>query len=254
VIDTIEIQEVRVLSESVFAAMQAPFRASLERTAREAKAEADKDIAAREADCARQVEEARIASELVVGQRRFEVARAEAEARKAEALRERAMQREIEEARLVAEAKLRDQTTEIARREAEARTRDAIAEHERRMQEARAELAAHALAQEAQQKKAELLRFEVAADVERRRLIADIELVESEAEAQGALAGAKAERENAEARARVITAENLPKLAAAVGQKFGEVKVTQIGGIDEGGAFGSIAQAVAAVVELAKSA
>jgi hypothetical protein len=43
VIDTIEIQEVRVLSESVFAAMQAPYRAALELGARQAKAQAAGD-------------------------------------------------------------------------------------------------------------------------------------------------------------------------------------------------------------------
>jgi len=127
VIDTIEIQEVRVLSEEVFAAMQAPYRAALERTARQAKGEADKDIATREADYGRQVEEARIASELLVGERRADVQRAEAEAKKAHALREAAIRREVEEAKLAAEAKLREQSAEIVRREAEAKTRDAIA-------------------------------------------------------------------------------------------------------------------------------
>jgi hypothetical protein len=50
----------------------------------------------------------------------------------------------------------------------------------------------------------------------------------------------------------VIGAENLPKLAAAVGQKFGEVKITQFGATES--PFGSIAQAVASVLDLAKSA
>ena len=66
-----------------------------------------------------------------------------------------------------------------------------------------------------------------------------------------ALAQAKAERELAEARARETMAENLPELAAAVGQRFGEVKVTHLG--TDGSPFGSIAQAVAAVVDLAKN-
>ncbi|MCE7895096.1 MAG: hypothetical protein DYH12_36230, partial [Sorangiineae bacterium PRO1] len=101
-------------------------------------------------------------------------------------------------------------------------------------------------------KRAELARVEVSGDVERRRALAEVILVEQSAQAEGALAHARAERERAEAQARVLTAENLPKLAAAVGQKFGEVKVTQFGGGEN--AFGSIAQAVASVVELAKSA
>ncbi|GMV18041.1 MAG: hypothetical protein HS104_25450 [Polyangiaceae bacterium] len=252
VIDTIEIQEVRILSESVFAAMQAPYRAELERSARQARAQAEKDIATREADLSRQVEEARIQSELVVRERKEELERMASEAKKALALREAAMVREVEEAKLAAAAKLREQAADIARREAEARTRDAVLAHERTVQEARAELEAHEIRAQALAKRAELARVEVSGDVERRRALAEVILVEQSAQAEGALAHARAERERAEAQARVLTAENLPKLAAAVGQKFGEVKVTQFGGGEN--AFGSIAQAVASVVELAKSA
>jgi hypothetical protein len=52
------------------------------------------------------------------------------------------------------------------------------------------------------------------------------------------------------ARARVLLVENLPALAGAVGERFGEVRVTQIGG--DGQPFGTIAQAVASVVALAR--
>ncbi len=54
-------------------------------------------------------------------------------------------------------------------------------------------------------------------------------------------------------RARIITAKNLPKLASAVGARFGEVKVTQIGGGGDN-PFSSIAQAVKSVLELARDA
>jgi flotillin len=175
-----------------------------------------------------------------------------AEAKKAQALRENAAAREIEEAKIAAAARLREQAADVDRREAEAKTRDAILAHERTMQEARAELEAHELKAQALEKRALLSKLEVSGDVERRKAIAQVRLVEASTEAEGALARARAERERAEAQARVLTAENLPKLAAAVGQKFGEVKVTQFGGADN--AFGSIAQAVASVVELAKSA
>jgi len=252
VIDTIEIQEVRVLSEAVFAAMQAPFRAELERSARQARAQAEKDIATREADLARQVEEARIQSELSVRERKEELDRMASDAKKAQALREAAAKREVEEAKLLADAQLREQAQEIARREAEARTRDAVLAHERTIAEARAELEAHEIRAQALAKRAEIVRVQVASDVERRKAQAEVQLVEANAQAEGALAQARAERERAEAQARVLTAENLPKLAAAVGQKFGEVKVTQLGSSDN--PFGSIAQAVASVVELAKSA
>ncbi len=252
VIDTIEIQEVRVLSESVFAAMQAPYRAELERSARQARAQAEKDIATREADLSREIEESRIQNELVVRERKEELERAAAEAVKARALRDAETAREIEEAKLAGSARLREQGAEFARREAEAQTRDAILEHERRVQEARAELEAHEIRAQALIKRAELARVEVSTDVERRTALAEVKRVEDSSEAEGDLARARIERERAEARARVIGAENLPKLAAAVGQKFGEVKITHFGATES--PFGSIAQAVASVIDLAKSA
>ena len=58
--------------------------------------------------------------------------------------------------------------------------------------------------------------------------------------------------ERAEAQAKITTAENLPQLAAAVGQRFGEIKIVQMGA-DASGPVGSIAQAVASVLELARS-
>jgi len=48
----------------------------------------------------------------------------------------------------------------------------------------------------------------------------------------------------------VLLAENLPALAASVGQRFGEVKVTQIGG----DAFGTVARAVGSLLDLARNA
>jgi len=250
VIDTIEIQEVRVLSEAVFAAMQAPFRAELERAARHAKVDAERDIARRETECSRQVEEARIESDMAVREKRAAVERAEAEERKQKALREAEIRREVEESKLLAEARLREQTAEIARREAEARTRDAIAAKARQVEEARVDIEAHVVRSEALNNRTELSRAELAAELERRRAVAEVALLEARGQSESELAAAQIERERAEAKARVLTAENLPKLAAAVGQKFGEVKITQIGGAEN--AFGSIAQAITSVVDLAK--
>lgn len=228
VIDTIEIQEVRILSESVFAAMQAPYRAALDREAREARTEAEKLIALRETECARAVRE-----------KKSELERAEA-----------ALRRETEQARLDAEAGLRERQAEIERREAEARTRDAVERHRLAGEEAEAEIAAHALRAEALARRLELEGLLSSAALEQRRSEAAVALLEGKGQAEVALERARAEREQAEARARVETAKNLPQLAAAVGQRFGEVKVTQIG---DGSPFGSIAQAVAAVVELARA-
>lgn len=79
VLDTVEIQEVKVLSDRVFAAMQAPFRAALDRQSRVARAAADKDSALAEAAARRDIEQAAIDAEALVKARRAEVARLEAE-------------------------------------------------------------------------------------------------------------------------------------------------------------------------------
>lgn len=190
VIDTIEIQEVRILSDGVFAKMQAPYRAALDRAAREARADADQRSALAEAVAQREIERARLANEVAL----------------------------IESRRALAEA----------------------------------DLATHAQELEAIAARIERENREHAAALERRR--AEAEAIEKygRAEAEVALAKARAERERAEATARVTMAQNLPQLAAAVGQKFGEVRVTQIG--SDGTPFGSVAQAVASVIELARKA
>lgn len=84
-------------------------------------------------------------------------------------------------------------------------------------------------------------------ELEKTRLLAEGALAQGRAENEVAMLSAHVERERAEADARRLTAEHLPELAAAVGQRFGEVKITQIGG-DPSQAFGSIAQAITSVL------
>lgn len=60
ILDTVEVQNVRVLSETVFGEMQARFRAELAMRARQAELESARDIATREAEATRQIEEARL--------------------------------------------------------------------------------------------------------------------------------------------------------------------------------------------------
>jgi hypothetical protein len=57
----------------------------------------------------------------------------------------------------------------------------------------------------------------------------------------------------AAADARVALANHLPALAGAVGQEFGEVKVSKAGS-DGRNPFGQVAQAVAAIVDLVTAA
>jgi len=62
---------------------------------------------------------------------------------------------------------------------------------------------------------------------------------------------AQVDKVRAEAHARRALADRLPDLAGAMGQRVGEMRITQVG--TNGNPFESIVQAIAAVVELAKS-
>ncbi|MCA9638617.1 MAG: hypothetical protein KC420_21455, partial [Myxococcales bacterium] len=79
VLDSVEVQDVRVLSESVFSNMQAVFRSELAMRAREAELTSAQAIATREATAAKTIEEAKIASEGAVREMR-----AQAESRSTE--------------------------------------------------------------------------------------------------------------------------------------------------------------------------
>ena len=221
VLDTIEIQEVRVLSESVFAAMQAPYRAALDRDTREARAAAEKRSSLAEEAASHEVERARIDGEAAIASRRAEVARAELETRTRDAVRRRELETEEQRARIDADVALA-----AAELEAQGRRLEAIA--------ARAE-------RDQVEQSAVLARRRAEAGV-----LAEVGRIETEID----LARARVERERAEAEARIEIARRLPELAGAVGQRFGEVRITQIG--TDGNPFGSIAQAVASVLELAR--
>jgi hypothetical protein len=238
VLDTVEIQEVKVLSDAVFAAMQAPYRASLQRRAREAQLDTDAHLAAREAELARQELERRSQ------QRMQELARAaELAARQAELA-----QQEVERRSLAQIHQL-----ELALREEEARIADSLRRQQLISAEAQSLVAAHEPRAQAIALQAQLERIEWQAQLERRASEADTQAAIDRRAAEVALAAAQAEQLRAEAQACVLRAQQLPQLAAAVGQKFGEVKITQIGASEQS-PFGAVAQAVAAVLELAKQA
>lgn len=211
VIDTLEIQEVRVLSEHVFGALQAPYRAALDRAAREARAEAEQAVATREARA----------------------------------------RRETREAELEAEAAVRDRQVELERRHAEALAEEALRRLEREAREAAATVEVHASRLAALRATLEAREIEATATAAVRSRAAEVALVEGRGRAEVRLLEARAAAETSAAEARLVTARKLPELAAAVGGRIGEVKVTTLGGDNP---FGSIAQAVAAVVDLARSA
>jgi hypothetical protein len=238
VLDTIEIQEVRVLSETVFRAMQAPYRTSLERRAREAKAEADKEITTREASCARAIEEVRINETLVVAERRRELQE-----------REAAIAAEQAAQALRRAAELRRDEELIALSEAQAHAERAVQLEVLKQKEAEARVATHALLMEAAEKEAALqsaLRLTSEAQARSEYALA---LEQGQAEAAVLRLKAEAQAIIDESAARVQLARNLPALAGAVGAKFGEVNITSYGDGAQN-PFAHLSQAVGAVIDL----
>lgn len=241
VLDTIEIQEVRVLSEAVFTQMQAPFRTALDRRAREARAEADKEITTREASCARAIEEVRITEALIVAERRRELH--ETEARIAQ---------EIAERKLQAEAELRHRQNAIHVAEEQEKSARVLLFEELKKSEAEKRIGSHALLLEAAQKDAELDIARATALDRRRRLEIELLRLQGEAEAAVQMQKATAQAVVDESQSRVQLAKNLPALANAIGGKIGEVNVTSFG--DGANPFQQLTGAVAAVVDLVKRA
>lgn len=240
VIDSIEIQEVRVLSDRVFEAMQTPYRAALDLEARSARAAAEKDVATREAACGQAIEEARIAAEMEVSARKAALLRARDEAEQARQLDAAGREAELSRRRVA-----------LAMETAAEETRAAVARQALAAEAAQAEVEAAAARMAAEQRRIELARLQAEATHAERRAAAEVARIEGEAEAAVALAAARAAEVQASADARRISAEKLPALAAAVGQRIGEVRLTQIGG--DQNPLAAVVGAVSSVVELARS-
>lgn len=253
VIDTIEIQEVRILSDAVFGQMQAPFRAALDQRAREARAETEKEITAREAACNRAIEEARISASLAIAEKKKEQAQQQLEIRREEEMRKALVERELMELKLVEAAALEAKKAEIELSVREAETRRKMRLEELRKAEAEAEIAAFAVLSEAAQKRAELERAVMNAIVERRRAEAEMSKIEGEGAAAVAQANALVRVTVAEAEARLMLAQKLPELAGAIGGKIGEMRITQIGG-EGASALGAVTGAVQSIVDMVKNA
>lgn len=251
VIDTIEVQEVRVLSDAVFSQLQAPYRAALDRRAREARAEAEKEVTAREAACNQAIEEARLSSQVVVTEKRKELTLREAEIRREQELLSARIARELEEHKLLEAAELKKRKHELALADREDEARHQMRVEELKKAAAEAQLATHALLVEAAHKRAELERAEGVALMERRRAEAQLMREEGEAKADVLQRHALVRVTTAEAEARLELAKRLPDLAHAVGQKIGEVNITSIG--DNANPFATAAQAVKSVVDLVRN-
>lgn len=172
-------------------------------------------------------------------QRQRELASAQREKEvELEALRKRAELAE-REAELAAEIANRDAAQELARL---ARERE---EHE-------AWLALEQTEREVLAAKDALAKARLVADIERDALLAEANHAEQLRAVDVLRRRATVAKDEAATKAQLLLAERLPDLANAVGQKFGEIKLTQIGG--EGGL--NLSPAVSAfgeVVTLAKS-
>jgi flotillin len=209
VIDTIEVQDVRVLSERVFADMQAPFRNQLAVEARLAELERERATEIREAEAARAIEEARAKA---AAEMRELKARAESEAaaaEQAEELKRLVLDAQTEKAKLAGarEAQKGKLDAEIEAKRQRAEAEDRLA---REAQERQAEQQLSAIAH---QREGERVRIEAEAEAKRAKAeaedrasreaiqrkaeqaIEEMKQAQSAAEAEAALREAKAEGE-----------------------------------------------------------
>jgi uncharacterized membrane protein YqiK len=277
VVDTIEIQDVRVMSQGVFANMQAPFREDQARVAREAELARTRIIRSEETSTEREVELIRVSAsedirrqkqqaeegsrlEKIAMELRVEEQRQAQE--RATRARQLANEREFQLAKLAAEqeVKTRRQLADDEAQAAKMRAEQAL-QLEVAQLSAQSELARHQarLAEESQQ--AELIRARVSA-AEAKLMLAELEARAAELELHTEAMREKLELDHAE-RKKVIAnlispeaiqlavAEKLPELAKAFQQNMGEVHVTAIDGANP---YGYIASAIEGVLGLAKSA
>jgi flotillin len=222
VLDTIEIQDVRVLSETVFANMQARFREEQERVAREAELSKERFIRREEAEAERQIALTRLATEEEVRHKRqeaeeqakLEALAVESRVEEARVAKERStrqaqvtLERETALARLNAELEVREQKAKaeeaqkLAQLEAERRMAEAKLGQERGLAASRsqAELEKLKLEQQAQQAKLAneraLAAAQAQAELERLRLEQEAEAARLAHERQMAVVKAEAELE-----------------------------------------------------------
>jgi len=240
VLDSVEIQDVRILSKTVFANLQAAYRQEQERKAREAELEKKRVLEKSEAEAQRQIALAKLDAETEVRQRRLaaqEAAHLEEMAAKAR-MAETQLQHEQAMARAQLEAKLEEVRRGI---EVEA------ARHEAQMTAAT--------------QAAERLKAETSA-TQSRRALKEAQLELGQLQARGTqlaqeleLSRARALREIENAispeAVQMLVAKQLPALAAAFQQKLGEIHITSVDGANP---FGYIASAFEGVMGLARSA
>jgi flotillin len=240
VLDDIEIQDVRILSQAVFGHLQAGYRQEQERRAREAELAKKRVLEQGEAEAQRLIALAKLTAETEVRQRR------------------QAAAEEAQMSELATAARVSD--TVLAHEQAGARAR-LQADVERVRMDAEAEAARHAAKMAAVAQETAHLDAQTGAAEARRRLAeAMVALAELEAqkvrvrdELDFARARGLREIENtiSSESIQLKVAQQLPQLAAAFQQKLGEIHITAIDGANP---FGYVAAAVEGVMGLARSA
>lgn len=226
VLDTIEIQDVRVLSETVFAHMQAPYRAELELRARRSQVDRDDQVHRAEVQAARSALEA----DLELKQRRNE---AEEQAQVSTLEREQRVRvATIERDRRIAEAELQHEMAELERDRERSDARHTLSRHRAAQQ--------HEALQQKLTEQAEQAELQAAAEIalEQRRVEADLQLGELRArtertrgELEVELARLRREVENMLPEQRVryeFVVRALPALAQALAASTGSIHLTQV--------------------------
>jgi flotillin len=263
VIDTIEIQDVRILSEKVFSDLQAPFRARLELQSRTSAVERDQEVHLREVAArqemlrvdqalSRQQSEAEERSRLeaLAAEERVQLAQSQTEERMAQA-------------RLAAELAGRERARSLADAEHELSRHTSGQEAELSRQRALSE--AELARQQAQQQ----------AELERLGLEARLALEEDEAAGAARVARQQVETERLRGELRLqlerqtrelenlFTDERLryefvtcalPAVAEAFAKNLGQVHLTRfVSGREDGGGAGPLAETVAQLLAVARA-
>ena len=248
VLDTIEIQQVKIQSQQVFADLQAPFRAAIAGRAELAELDRKRSVAERRAVTAREIRalEAHAEAEATEVEAREAARRAETAAAATRQTSELERDKVLHQIRIAEEQRRAKAAADAASLEAERVRIEAFqrqstlqVEHER------------ALAVQRQAADSELarLRTEIALEVRQRE--ADAREHENQLDAGHQRRLAVLEQELAQVRARHALVEALPQIALALRQQVGELNVTQIGPGD--GPLGAVPAAVAQLLALAKS-
>jgi flotillin len=259
VIDTIEIQQVKIQSEQVFAHLQAPYRAEIAARAELAELERARQVTERRADTERLSQEAQLEATRATRALR---ARTEAEAAEVEA-REAQRQAELVAASARRHSELeRDRVLHaiaIAEEERRAKAASEAAAIEADITRIEAEHRAalreldhsRAIASQRQTADLELRRTQAEVDRELRRLDAESRAHEQALDVEHQRRLAELEQLLAQSRALRELVGALPELAGAIAPRAETLHLTQIG--EQRGALDALPSAVAQLLTVARS-